>query len=348
MTLKAGSTLGGWTVDRVLAYGEPTLVAAHRTDAPAQRATLRVTAGRDAEKWMRRELTALKSMDDPRIPRPMDAATVDGACYIAVRPFSGDLLGERMVAGDIDWRRAVFWLYDLASALQHIHAQGWVHRSVNPQSVYIGPNGEVWLMGFEYAVRDDERIELDTGFSRSLAYVAPEVLREPAVHSVRADLYSFGLVAYELLSGEEAFPPAAWAEQRNREAALLQWKARATARDPGPGVPGWLRSLVQKCTHPISDMRLPDMESVIAWLEASRPSWDPIEQEVRVSEPRAPHPSTSPSIDGKQLAAALAARDQAARRDREMMVVSMSGMLGIVAGLFIAVLAVLAIELSKV
>lgn len=354
--LKSGQTLGGWTVEHVLAFGEPALVAAHRTDDPNTRATLRVAEDRgQAKLWMQRELVALQSFDDPHIPRPIESGSEDGVFYLALRAFSGDSISDRLVAGHHDWRQSCGWLLAIARTLQHIHEEGWVHRAITPQSVYVGNGEDLWLMGFEYALRENEHLELERTYSGNMAYVAPEVLREPGYHAARADLYSFGLVAYELLCGEPAFPAAAWAERADRERTLLEWKTRAAALDPGSDVPDWLRSLVRKCTHPLSDQRLPDMDSVVAWLEASRPSW-----EKPAIPPMASFvdPSTLPKldvqptyIDATQLADAIAERTAHLQRDRSLdhfFYVSVSAVMGSVAGLAIATLAVMMIELSKV
>lgn len=352
MSLKSGTQLGGWTVDHVLAFGEPALVAAHRTDDPNVRATLRVAQRRgQARAWMNREMVALQSFDDPNIPRPIESGSTEDALFIALRPFSGDSISDRLVAGHRDWKQTCAWLYQLARTLRHVHTKGWVHRAINPQSVYIGGPDEVRLMGFEFALRKDEHVELSTTYVRNMAYVAPEVLREPNYHAPRADLYSFGLVAYEMLCGEPAFPAAAWAERADRERTLLEWKTRASALDPGPDVPEWLRSLVLKCTHPLSEQRLPDMDSVVAWLEASRPSWETVRPPegtpMAVPREQLPRLDPQPTFDVRQLADVIAAAQQS-RHQTDMLYVTMSGLVGGVTGLVFAALTVLFVELSRV
>lgn len=353
MSMRSGTPLGGWTIDSVLAFGEPALVAAHRTDEPETIATLRVAQRRgQARSWMNREMVALQSFDDPHIPRPIESGSTEDALFIALRPFSGDSISDRLVGGHRDWRKSCSWLYQLARTLRHIHAKGWVHRAINPQSVYITADEQVRLMGFEFALRENEHVELSTSYVRNMAYVAPEVLREPNYHAPRADLYSFGLVAYELLCGEPAFPAAAWAERADRERTLLEWKTRASPLDPGSDVPEWLRSLVLKCTHPLSEQRLPDMDSVVAWLEASKPSWEvtPVFEGTPMAVPREqlPQLDPQPTFDARQLASVIAQATQQSRRRDDALYVTMSGLVGGVTGLVFAALAVLFVELSRV
>ncbi|MEZ4322358.1 MAG: protein kinase [Myxococcota bacterium] len=356
--VRSGEAIGSWVVEHVLTFGSPTLVAAHhRSDATVQ-ATLKVAElTPDAEVRQRREVRALQSFDHPDIPKLIESGTDGDRLFLAMRTASPrDSLSDRLVAGGVDWRQAACWLYEIALALQHVHESGWVHRDITPQNIYVGAGpSEVWVLGFEGAVPQEERSGLDHTFRGNMAYQAPECLRDPDFHAARADLYAFGLVAYEVLTGEPAFPAAAWAEKADRERSLLEWKTRARAMDPGERHPEWLRSLVRKCTHPDSERRLPDMDAVVAWLDAARPSWEQREEPVRATPLHVPREALPPLhlqptlIDAAQLARML--REQQALQPvpapNRLIHLLTAGAMGVAAGLALSTLIVLYVELSR-
>lgn len=350
--LRSGTRIGGWVVDHVMAYGEPALIAVHRESDINVRATLKVAehAGLALTR-QNREVEALQTFDHQRIPKVLEARRIDGLVTMAMRSFSGDSLSDRLVAGQLDDKQTIVWLFELASALQHVHAAGWVHRGVNPQNVFVAPRHQLWLMGFEHAIRADEHVEVTGLPDAAMAYLAPEVLRDPEHDATRADLYSFGLVAYELLTGEPAFPAAAWAERADRERTLLEWKTRARELDPGPEHPDWLRSLVRKCTHPIAEQRLPDMDAVVSWLDASRSTWElPDLRATPVAIPREGLPplqvQSALQQHHEQLLLWRRAQLEQQAANRTMMVFVAAAM-GSVAGVALSALVVLMTELAK-
>lgn len=352
MSLRSGTRLGGWVVDHVLHYGEPAVVAAHRDDDRSSRAVLEVSeASSSASARQQRVVRALQSLDHPRIPKVLDARDEAGRLVLALRAFTADALADRMVSGVPEWRQALVWLFELATTLQHVHAAGWVHRNVNPETVFVAPRHQLWLLGFEHAVPNGERTPLDEVPDAAMAYLAPEVLRDPDHDPVRADLYAFGLVAYELLTGEKAFPAAAWAQRADRKRTLLEWKTRARELDPGPEQPAWLRNLIRKCTHPIPEQRLPDFDTVLAMLTAARPSWELPELEATpVAVPRGGLPplQVESSLLHHQEQMALWRRAQLEQRaaNRTVMVF-VAAALGSVGGIAMSALVILLTELAK-
>ncbi|MCB9676450.1 MAG: protein kinase [Alphaproteobacteria bacterium] len=354
--LRTGDEIGSWRVDNVLTFGEPALVSAHHTRKDGVQATLKVsrkTPGTEIRQ--RREVRALQSFDHPGIPKLIESGEDGEYVYIAMRPFSCDSLSDRIVAGRVGWKQACVWLYEVAAALQHVHQSGWVHRDLTPQNIYVGARPrDVWMLGFEGALLQEERGGMDHTFRGNMSYLAPECLADPEYHAARADLYAFGLVAYEVLTGEPAFPAAAWAEKADRERSLLQWKTRARAMDPGDGQPEWLRSLVRKCTHPDHTQRLPDMDAVVAWLDAARLSWEEPEEPIRatpmhVPRERLPPLSLQPTmIDAAEIARMIRQQQalEAPPPNRLLHVLTASAM-GVAAGLALSTLIVLYVELSR-
>jgi len=357
----SGETIGPWRVERTLAFGDPALVAAHADDGSGIQVVLKVVkAHRMAQTWQDREVAALQSFDHPAIPRLVDSGRGSSLQFVAFRPFAPDTMADRMFAGPVDLRLACTWLYAIAEALQHMHASGWVHGDVAPQNIHVADDGRAWLSGMASAQRIGEAPRFSEELpTRTLTHLAPEVLADPDHAPPRADIYAFGCVAYELLSGESAFPAAAWAGRPDRDQMLLEWKTRHKDLDPGATCPDWLRALVRKCTRPDAQERLPDFDSVVSWLDASQGSWEllSLEGTPMLTDRRSvelPKLSLQPSlVDPEVLAKAIAAQMVAQqlaqspppepRADLYYLVAASAGM---AAGLMVAVTIIMYVELT--
>ncbi len=267
--------LGSWRVEDIVSLGVPrTFRARHvgvATDA-LLKVVPHVEATVDAQE---REVAALRNLVHPGLPMVLDFG-VDpdaGVVWTAFEWIDREPLADRLMTGAFEWRAACRLFRDLAAALATVHAEGIVHRDLRPTNVLVGPAGEATLAGFDFAMTQEALERLADAPFGDLAYLAPEVLRDPSHHGSKADVYAFGCVMYEVLTGRAAFPAAAWGERADQAIRMLDWKTRSEPLDPGDDAPDWLRSMVVKCTDPDPDRRLPDIESLVGWLDAAEPSW---------------------------------------------------------------------------
>ncbi|MBN2293285.1 MAG: serine/threonine protein kinase, partial [Pirellulales bacterium] len=155
----------------------------------------------------------------------------------------------------------------LARALQHSHEQGVMHRDIKPANILIDSTGRALLMDFNVAERrTNGSNSIETSVGGTLAYMAPEHLAalQPDVSGSvaeidrRSDIYSLGVVFYELLAGRHPWPhdetiPSLSATIRQLTAMRLQGAPQLPRRLPGVS-PG-LRSIVEKCLAPLAEDR---------------------------------------------------------------------------------------------
>lgn len=158
-------------------------------------------------------------------------------------------------------------LRQAAHGLEYAHVCGVVHRDVKPSNLRLLPDGRVKVMDFGVAKLRGAKSRLTrTGATPgTLAYMAPEQLRGETVDG-RADLFAFGVVAYELLSYRHPFPG-------DTDAAVL---FRILDSDPepltkaAPGCPPRLARLVGRCLEKDPEKRFPDFTALLAELERVR------------------------------------------------------------------------------
>lgn len=147
-------------------------------------------------------------------------------------------------------------LSDTAAALAHAHHLGIIHRDLKPSNLLVSHEGVVKLSDFGLA----KGLEYSFGLTQtgellgSPAYTAPEQFRGEQIDA-RADVYSFGMVAYELISGKPAFEGGSYLEQV--EAHLTQ--DLPALRDPnGAPLPLWVLDFISKCAAKESRRRYKD------------------------------------------------------------------------------------------
>jgi serine/threonine protein kinase len=109
---------------------------------------------------------------------------------------------------EITWAEKADWITKIARGLQHAHKQGVMHRDLRPMNVVVAPNGVVKLVNFDLAfIKDAPQLSQPKGLKRRLSqrFSAPEVVADPNNASVRSDIYSLGILFYELITSSTPY-----------------------------------------------------------------------------------------------------------------------------------------------
>ncbi len=173
-----------------------------------------------AMKQLRMEAMALARVKHPLVVRFLDFGFDPRWPYLVTEFFEGRPLGELLRSGGAlppAW--ALFLISQMADALGAVWQAGLVHRDIKPDNILVGPNGNAKLIDFGLAKADAlEAARERTGpeLAGTAAYLAPEQAKDASVVDHRADIYSLGVMLYEMLTGRLPF------EGRNRVQVIFQ------------------------------------------------------------------------------------------------------------------------------
>src|SRR5436309_13718353 len=165
-----------------------------------------VTSDSDELERFRREARAVAQLSHPHVVGVIDAGEDDGRPYIVFECVDGETLKDRIRRqGRLPIPEAVAYAIEIARALGAAHARNIVHRDVKPQNVLIDEEGSAKVTEFGVArTLDEEGLTADGRVIGTTDYVSPE---QALGHHVtgQSDLYSLGIVLYEMLTGEVPF-----------------------------------------------------------------------------------------------------------------------------------------------
>jgi serine/threonine protein kinase/Tol biopolymer transport system component len=174
----------------------------------------------DSERLRRfeQEAQAAGALNHPNILAIYDVATHEGAPYVVSELLEGETLRERLKAAALPARKALDYALQIARGLAAAHEKGIVHRDLKPENLFLTKEGRIKILDFGLAKLIEPRgstkaqTELPTGplntdpgtVIGTAGYMSPEQVRGQLVDH-RSDIFSFGVILYEMLAGERPF-----------------------------------------------------------------------------------------------------------------------------------------------
>jgi tRNA A-37 threonylcarbamoyl transferase component Bud32 len=188
--------------------------------------------------------------------------TADGSAYISMEFVEGDSL-RRVLArfGQFALRKGIQIAQQICAGLGEAHAQGVVHRDLKPENIILDQAGNVKIMDFGIARSLETATTRSSGILGTPAYMSPEQAAGKKVDR-RADIYSLGLILYEVFTGSMAF-----SGETPVEMALKQIHETPSApRAVEPTVPAYIEKAILKCLEKNPDKRFQSVEQLEAAL----------------------------------------------------------------------------------
>jgi eukaryotic-like serine/threonine-protein kinase len=260
MAISAGTKLGPYEVQTLLGAGGMGEVYRARDTRLGRNVAVKVLPADCSEDPARlgrfeQEARATATLSHPNILAIFDVGQQDGRPYIVTELLQGETLRARLRASSLQPRKAIEYAAQIACGLAAAHSHGILHRDLKPENIFITRDGQIKILDFGLAKLiqpepsvlggSSATVDLVTGRGEllgTLGYMSPEQVRGANVDA-RSDLFSFGAVLYEMVSGRRAFKGNTTADTIT--AILRGDPAELTATTPD--VPPMLERIVSHC-----------------------------------------------------------------------------------------------------
>ena len=151
------------------------------------------------------ESQAVAMLSHPNIVAVYDVVSSETADYIVMELIEGITLKQYISRrGALSWKEALHFSSQIARAMTHAHSKGVIHRDIKPQNIMILKDANIKVTDFGIAALENNKMEAEGQAVGSVHYIAPEQAKGyPA--DARSDIYSLGVVMYEMLTGERPY-----------------------------------------------------------------------------------------------------------------------------------------------
>lgn len=191
---------------------------------------------------------------------------INGSLYLALEYIEGDNL--KLLAAQSDPVLAENIgnvLIESAQALEHVHDSGFIHLDFKPENILLSRNASLRLIDFDLALPKPEKPVKTKTNPGTPAYMAPEqLLRQPI--DQRADIFAFGVTAFELLTGQKPFPAESPDEILKKQ---IDRSGFETPRQLNPEIPLPVEKIILKCLEQNMEKRYPFTSVLVRDLQAA-------------------------------------------------------------------------------
>ena len=278
MTLATGTRLGRYEILSKLGAGGMGEVYRARDARLERDVAIKILPERfaqdaDALARFQREGKAVAALSHPNIVAIYDIGTDQGRPYTVMELLEGHTLATRLKQGPLPWREAVNLGQAIAAGLAAAHARGIVHRDIKPENLFLTAGGHVKILDFGLARLDPRWAGQGAALTATLTpethpgtimgtiyYMSPEQVRGHPVDA-RSDVFAFGCVLYEMLTGRRLF---ARDTQADTMSAILH-------EPPAPlcaAAPPALEAIIARCVEKQLEARYASGQELLAALKA--------------------------------------------------------------------------------
>ena len=212
------------------------------------------------------ESQAVAQLSHPNIVSVYDVSRGGDTEYIVMELIDGITLKQYMEKrGQLNWRESLHFITQIMRGLSHAHSRGIIHRDIKPQNIMVLRDGSVKVADFGIACLADSAQTLTQEALGSVHYISPEQARGDRPDA-RSDIYSSGVVLYEMLTGRLPF------EGESAVAVAIQHLSSIplAPREINPDIPEQLELICMKAMAPDLEHRYQSADAMIADLEAFR------------------------------------------------------------------------------
>ena len=212
------------------------------------------------------ESQAVAQLSHPNIVSVYDVSRGGDMEYIVMELIDGITLKQYMEKrGQLNWRESLHFITQIMRGLSHAHSRGIIHRDIKPQNIMVLRDGSVKVADFGIACLADSAQTLTQEALGSVHYISPEQARGDRPDA-RSDIYSSGVVLYEMLTGRLPF------EGESAVSVAIQHLSSIplAPREINPDIPEQLELICMKAMTPDLEHRYQSADAMIADLEAFR------------------------------------------------------------------------------
>jgi serine/threonine protein kinase len=230
---------------------------------------------------LEREARAIAALQHPNICTLHDVGQQQGVDYLVMEYLEGETLAERLTKGPLPLKQILRFGVEITDALDAAHRRGIVHRDLKPGNIFLTTHGECKVLDFGLAKLDESHDEQEamstlTATEASektlttpglvigtVAYMSPEQIRG-ALLDARTDIFSFGLVLYEMAAGQRAFTGETEAILHD----VIQYRDPKPVREINPELAPEVESIISKALEKDRERRYQSAAEMSAELKA--------------------------------------------------------------------------------
>jgi serine/threonine protein kinase len=261
MTLIAGKHLGPYEILSPIGAGGMGEVYRARDARLSREVAIKVLPAQFSEdpdrlRRFEQEARTAGMLNHPNILAVYDIGTEEGTIYVVSELLSGETLRERLGGSPLPVRKAIEYSLQIAHGLAAAHEKGIVHRDLKPENIFLTKDGRTKILDFGLAKFTDQNLSelehskiatLDPGTRPGIVlgtvgYMSPEQIRSRGTDH-RSDIFSLGVILYEMLTGQRAFQRDSTADTMS---AILKEDPRDIS-DLNPNIPPSLERVVRHC-----------------------------------------------------------------------------------------------------